>query len=176
MICSLTIASFRFPIERFYITSRRPYWCSTTMKRRPCWRTNTILWELNSFLMQTLSFVPINLHRCRSRDWKRSIDHFQVALSLCFKCETIDLKKDFYSHANETTFHKRGFVLSVVFKVRVFGTREWVLWPIQWRIPPIMQLTLIEDVDRYMGNRGGAVVKALASHQCSPQSRLQCTL
>ena len=26
-----------------------------------------ILWELNSFLMQTLSFVPINLHRCRPR-------------------------------------------------------------------------------------------------------------
>ena len=30
------------------------------------------------------------------------------------------------------TFHKRGFALSVVFKVRVFGTREWVKWPIQW--------------------------------------------
>jgi len=43
-------------------------------------------------------------------------------------------------------------------------------------ISPIMQLTLIEDVDHYMGNRGGAVVKALTSHQCSPQSHLQCTL
>ena len=30
------------------------------------------------------------------------------------------------------TFHKRGFALSVFFKVRVFGTREWVKWPIQW--------------------------------------------
>ena len=27
-----------------------------------------ILWELNSFLMQTLSFVPINLHRCWPRE------------------------------------------------------------------------------------------------------------
>ena len=35
-----------------------------TMKWRPCWCPKPILWELNSFLMQTLSFGPINLHRC----------------------------------------------------------------------------------------------------------------
>ena len=38
-------------IERFHMTSRRPYWCSKTMNRRPCWCTQKILWELNSFLM-----------------------------------------------------------------------------------------------------------------------------
>ena len=27
-------------MERFHMTSRRPYWCSKTMKRRPCWRAN----------------------------------------------------------------------------------------------------------------------------------------
>ena len=43
------------PNNYFHMTSRRPYWCP-----------KTILWELNSFLMQTLSFVPINLHRCWS--------------------------------------------------------------------------------------------------------------
>ena len=32
-----------------------------------------ILWELNSFLMQTLSFVSINLQRCWPREWKNSI-------------------------------------------------------------------------------------------------------
>ena len=32
-----------------------------------------ILWELNSFLMQMLTFVPINLDRWWPRDWKRSI-------------------------------------------------------------------------------------------------------
>ena len=26
-------------IERFHMTSRRPYWCSKTMERRPCWCT-----------------------------------------------------------------------------------------------------------------------------------------
>ena len=46
---------------------------SKTMKRRPCWCPKPILWELNSFLMQTLSFVPINLHRCWLREWKHSI-------------------------------------------------------------------------------------------------------
>ena len=61
-------------IECFHMTSRRPYWCLKTMKRRSCWCPKPILWELNSFLMQTLSSVPINLHRCWPREWKHSID------------------------------------------------------------------------------------------------------
>ena len=55
------------------MTSRRPYWCPKTMKRRPCWFPKPILWELDSFLMQKLSFVPINLHRCWPRESKHSI-------------------------------------------------------------------------------------------------------
>ena len=55
-------------IEGFHMTSRRPYWCPKTMKRRP-W---PIRWELNSFLMQKLS-VPINLHRCWPHESKHSI-------------------------------------------------------------------------------------------------------
>ena len=50
------------PIERLHMTSRQPYWCSKTMKRRPCWCTKPVLWELNSFLIETLSFVSVNLH------------------------------------------------------------------------------------------------------------------
>ena len=46
----------------FHVTSRPPYWCPKPVR-----------WELNSFLMQTLSFVPINLHRCWPREWKRSV-------------------------------------------------------------------------------------------------------
>ena len=49
-------------IECFHMTSRRPCWCP-----------KPVLWELNFFLMQTLSFVPINLHRCWTREWKHSI-------------------------------------------------------------------------------------------------------
>ena len=54
------------------------------MKRRPCWCPKTILWELNSFLMQTLPFVPINLHRCWPHEWKYSIEPFHTrAQQLC---------------------------------------------------------------------------------------------
>ena len=64
-----------------HLTSRRPYWYPKTIKRRPCWCRRQILWELNFFLMQTLSSVSINFHRCWPREWKRSIhntsDRFQ---------------------------------------------------------------------------------------------------
>ena len=33
-----------------------------------CWCTRPILWEFNSFLMSTLSFVPINLYGCSARE------------------------------------------------------------------------------------------------------------
>ena len=32
-----------------------------------------VLWELNSFLLSTLSWVAINLHSCSPRKWKRSL-------------------------------------------------------------------------------------------------------
>ena len=40
------------------------------------------------------------------------------------KCEAIDMKMISYSHANKTHFHKKGFTLGLVVKVRVFGTRK----------------------------------------------------
>ena len=67
--------------ECLHLTSRRPYWYPKTIKRRRCWCSKQTLWELNSFPMQTLSFVPINLYSCWPREWKRSIhntsDRFQ---------------------------------------------------------------------------------------------------
>ena len=42
---------FSTQIDCFHMTSRRPYWCTKTMKWRPFWCTKPILWELNSFLM-----------------------------------------------------------------------------------------------------------------------------
>ena len=72
MICIYFIRADK-SIECFHMTSRRPYWCPKTMTRRPCWCPTPILWELNSFLMWTPSFVPINLHRCSPHEWKHSI-------------------------------------------------------------------------------------------------------
>ena len=40
------------------------------------------------------------------------------------KCEAIDMKMIPYSHANKTHFHKKGFTLGLVVKVRDFGTRK----------------------------------------------------
>ena len=57
--------------ECFHMTSR-PYWCPKTMKRQPCWCPKPIFWKLISFLMQTLSFVLMNLYRCWPREWKHS--------------------------------------------------------------------------------------------------------
>ena len=74
-ILSISVHCF---IECFHMTSRRPYWCPKTINRRPCWCPKPVLWELNSFLMQTLSFVSINLHRCWPREWKHSIECFHM--------------------------------------------------------------------------------------------------
>ena len=40
------------------------------------------------------------------------------------KGETIDMKMIFYSHADKTHLHKKGFALSLVLKVRVLGARK----------------------------------------------------
>ena len=37
------------------------------------------------------------------------------------KCKAIDMKRIFHSHANKTHYHKNGFTLGLVVKVRVFG-------------------------------------------------------
>ena len=60
-------------IECFHMTSRGPFWFPKTVKPRPYWSPKPVLWELHSFLTKTLSFVLINLHRCRPREWKHSI-------------------------------------------------------------------------------------------------------
>ena len=57
------------------------------------------------------------------------ICHFWVASRLCFKvrlsAKVLVWKRFFYSHANKTHFHEKGFALSLVLKVRVFGTWKW---------------------------------------------------
>ena len=47
---SLFLAPF-VNILCFHMTSRRPYLCPKTMKRRLCLCPKPVLWELNSFLM-----------------------------------------------------------------------------------------------------------------------------
>ena len=48
------------------------------------------------------------------------------------KCSAFDMEIIFNSLASETHFHKKGCALSLILKVRVFGTR---MWPIQMADP-----------------------------------------
>ena len=47
--------------------------------------------------------------------------HFQSET----KCEAIDMKMIFNYDANKTHFHNKDFALSLVLKVKFFGTRKW---------------------------------------------------
>ena len=47
--------------------------------------------------------------------------HFQSEA----KCEAIDMEMIFNYDANKNHFHNKGFALSLVLKVRFFGTRKW---------------------------------------------------
>ena len=45
-------------IERFHVTSRRPYWCSKTIKRRPCWCSNQSSGSWSLFLCKHFPLFP----------------------------------------------------------------------------------------------------------------------
>ena len=47
--------------------------------------------------------------------------HFQSEA----KCEAIDMKMIFNYDANKTHFYNKDFALSLVLKVKFFGTRKW---------------------------------------------------
>ena len=49
--------------------------------------------------------------------------HFQSET----KCEAIDMKMSFNYDANKTHFQNKGFALSLVLKVKFFGTQKWPL-------------------------------------------------
>ena len=81
--CMWYIPVVRNHREYFHMTSRRPYWYSKTTKWWPCWLPKPFLWELNSFLMQTLSFVLINLHRCGTcGTWMKTL-YSPLSVHLC---------------------------------------------------------------------------------------------
>ena len=37
------------------------------------------------------------------------------------------MEMNFHSHANKTHFHKKGCVLDLILKVRILGTRKWLI-------------------------------------------------
>ena len=51
-----------------------------------------------------------------------------------YKAIPFDMKMVFYPHANETHFHKKGFALGLVLKVRVFAARKWPITSIIYTV------------------------------------------
>ena len=52
----------------------------------------------------------------------RSFPSYPKPLLCEAKCEAIDMKLIFYSHANKTHFLKRGFLIGLVLKVSVWNS------------------------------------------------------
>ena len=75
------------PIERFHMTSRWPYWCSKTKKRRPCsvmlvFQTNQVGVELFSYVKNFFcSHKFAYICRCWPREWKLSVAFLPFSLS-----------------------------------------------------------------------------------------------
>ena len=101
--------------------------------RWPCWRSRT-----EAFLSsgnQTLFWCKFSSKKICYIDFhvtwlqKPRLGHSRVASGLFFKArlsaKPLIWKRFFYSHAGKTHFHKKVFVLSLVLKGRVFGTRKW---------------------------------------------------
>ena len=114
--------------------------CATSFPR---WRKET--WELVFHLRLLLVALPPSKVICKkgesfSRKQKKK-QHYDFAHSKPYnrpfpsskkshfqseaKCEAIDVKMIFNYEANKTHFHNKGFALSLVLKVRFFGTRKW---------------------------------------------------
>ena len=72
--------------------------------------------------LEQTNYAIANNYKLQNRPFPSSKkSHFQSEV----KCEAIDMKMIFNYHGNKTHFHNRGFALSLVLKVRFFGTRKW---------------------------------------------------
>ena len=77
-----------------------------------------------------LLFTKVNCcPRFKSAEPREEIGHFRVPPGPLFqsegRCSAFYTEIIFHSHANKTHFHKKDCAPSLIFKVRVFGTRKW---------------------------------------------------
>ena len=99
----------------FLFVNRSPIRCSFLAGAR------TILTS-SSTRPQPYVMLPIRQQPSDNRQFPCSKkSHFQSEA----KCEAVDMKMIFNYDANKTHFHNKGFALSLVLKVRFFGTRKW---------------------------------------------------
>ena len=108
--------------------------------------------------------ISHRLTRCRysNRPFPSSKkSHFQSKA----KCEAIDMKMIFNYDANKTHFHNKGFALSLVLKVRIFGTRKWPILHYVAASPPSFSLPSARAPQRACSQAsvGAAVVSTITS-------------
>ena len=95
--------------------------------------------------MQTLSFVPINLHRCWPREWKHSIDHtrsnFHEAVYTPFLYERpifeLSLDRSYFLGSFSQEMFLRMFLSFnngnlITFKLHIDKIRQWLEFPYKW--------------------------------------------
>ena len=106
---------------------------------RCCFKSQSHLYEFSSVLVNVKHFCCDCRFNHRISAYNPVVPVLKFAylnnrlISSCLKplfqrkakCEAIDMKMNFYSHANKTHFHNKGFVLSLVLKVGVFGIWKW---------------------------------------------------
>ena len=66
--------------------------------------------------VKKLHFLMLTFPRLINRQFPSCSKPFFQSKAIC---KAIDMRMFFYSHANQTPFHKRGFALSLVSKVNV---------------------------------------------------------
>ena len=96
------------------------------MNRRPCLCTKKLPWELNSFHMLKLSFIPSNVQSCRPRDWKRCIDSMLPCVcSLIdhrWRQNVVEIKK---WHTSRRKVHHWCFYHILTSSVTYYWTDPW---------------------------------------------------
>ena len=61
------------------------------------------------------------------------------------KYSAFDLEMIFHSHADKTNFHRKGYALGLILKVRFFGTQKWPIIKKQ-----ILLVTIIHSQRPYL--------------------------
>ena len=132
---------------------------STWRPKRPLKQSHNALWQPSrSGLPRNLEVLNNYSLSCRNRPFPSSPGPlFQNEV----KCSAFDIEIIFHSHANKTHFHKKGWALSLILKVRVFGTRKRPIKAMftlyRTAVPPPRNSYHIGLLFTHKSNSGGAI-------------------
>ena len=127
------------------MTSWQPYWCSKTVKRRPCLWTKPILWKFNSFFHSNKfaglldTWVNTLYWEVRENDWKTFLKSLlksaeftgleEITLTDWNPKSTPHFFRSFWFHDIFYGFHSAPCVLSPRESSRVSSSAPLVMFP-----------------------------------------------